>query len=150
MGSSGAQKWAEMLHHPCILGDPQTTGDKIRIGCLTPAFSGAQKWAEMLHHPCILGDPQQRGQNQSTKKNKKTKKQKFFHCVPDPGPYSCRGTTRVWAISDIPLHTGGIDIWSNLVFIHYWVLLKKLSILSIDTWDENPFFHPLLVQAKFP
>ena len=66
--------------------------------------------------------------------------------------YLCRGTalpTRVWPISDIPLHTGGIHIWSNLVFIHYWVLLKKLSILSIATWGENPFFHPLLSQAKF-
>ena len=28
-------------------------------------------------------------------------------------------------------------------------LLKKLIILSIDTWGENPFFRPLLVQAKF-
>ena len=56
----------------------------------------------------------------------------------------CRGTalpTRVWPIAKIPLHRGGIDIWSNLVFIHHWVLLKKLSILSIDTWGENPFFH---------
>ena len=50
----------------------------------------------------------------------------------------------------MPMHRGGIDIWSNLVFIHYLVLLKKLSILSIDTWGENPFFRPLLVQAKFP
>ena len=58
-------------------------------------------------------------------------------------------TTRVWPNPDIPLHRGGIDIWSNLVFIHYWVLPKKLSILSIDTWGKNPFFHPLLIQAKF-
>ena len=29
-----------MLHQPCILGDPQTNGDKIRIGCLNPAFWG--------------------------------------------------------------------------------------------------------------
>ena len=51
----GAHKWAEMLHHPCILGDPQ----RLRIG-------GAHKWAEMLHHPCILGGPQrQGGQNQN-------------------------------------------------------------------------------------
>ena len=50
----GAHKWAEMLHHPCILGDPQREGDKIKIG-------GAHKWAEMLHHPCILGDPQREG-----------------------------------------------------------------------------------------
>ena len=27
-----AHKWAEMLHHPYILGDPQITGDKIRMG----------------------------------------------------------------------------------------------------------------------
>ena len=55
----------------------------------------------------------------------------------------------VWPNSDIPLHRGGIHIWSNLVFIHYWVLPKKLSILGIDTWGENPFFNPLLIQAKF-
>ena len=47
-----------MLCHPCILGGPQTQKDKIRIGCLTPAFSGAEKRAEMLPHPCILGGPQ--------------------------------------------------------------------------------------------
>ena len=94
----GAHKWAEMLHHPCILGDPQRKGDEIRIG-------GAHKWAEMLHHPSILGDPQQRGQNQSKKKQKK-QKQKFSHGVPNPayipadwprwglspGPSNCRGT----------------------------------------------------------
>ena len=50
----GAHKWAEMLHHPRILGDPQREGDKIKMG-------GAHKWAEMLHHPCILGDPQREG-----------------------------------------------------------------------------------------
>ena len=40
-------------------GSP-SEGNKIRSGCLTPAFLGAQKRAEMLCHPCILGDPQQR------------------------------------------------------------------------------------------
>ena len=48
---------AEVLCHLCILGDPQTKGDKIS-GCLTPTFAGAQKRAEMLRHPYILGDPQ--------------------------------------------------------------------------------------------
>ena len=70
---SGGQKRAEMLHHPYILGDPQTKGDKITSGYLTSAFLGAEKRVEMLHHPCILGGPQQRRQNQSTK-NKKQKK----------------------------------------------------------------------------
>ena len=50
-----------MLLHHCILRDPQIKDDKIRIGCLTPAFSGAHKWAEMLRHHCILGDPQTKG-----------------------------------------------------------------------------------------
>ena len=50
----GAHNWAEMLHHPCILGDPQCKGDKIRIGA-------AHKWAQMLYHPCILGGPQSQG-----------------------------------------------------------------------------------------
>ena len=63
--SKWAHKWAEMIHHPCILGGPQRKGDKISFGCLTRAFWEAHKWAEMLHHPCILGGPQQRGQNQS-------------------------------------------------------------------------------------
>ena len=50
-----------MLRHPYIVGDPQTKGDKIRIGSLTLAFVGAQTRAEMLRHPCILGNPQTKG-----------------------------------------------------------------------------------------
>ena len=62
-----------MLHHPCILGEPQhqarggksevvpNKAEQITSGCLTPAFSGAQKRAEMLRPPYILGDPQHRG-----------------------------------------------------------------------------------------
>ena len=45
---SRAKKRAEVLRHPCSHGGPQTKGDKIRIGSLTPTFSGAQKRAEML------------------------------------------------------------------------------------------------------
>ena len=40
-----------MLCHPCILGGPQTKGDKIRSGYLTPA-SKAQKRVEMLGPDC--------------------------------------------------------------------------------------------------
>ena len=128
-----------------------------RLRTVEQHFNRAHKWAEMLRHRCILGDPQQRGHNQSTKKTKINKRK----IVPWPYRSSqisanclhcCRGSalpTRVWAISDGPLYRGGIDIWSILVFIHYWGLLKKLSILSIDIWAENPFFHALLVQAKF-
>ena len=70
-----------MLHHPCILGDPQTNGDKIRIGCLNPSFWGTHKWAEMLRQPCFLRDTQQRGQKQSTKKIKTKNKNKKFPIV---------------------------------------------------------------------
>ena len=52
-----------MLCYPYIFGDPQTKGDKIRSGYLTPTFSGAHKWAEMLRQTCILGDPQTKGES---------------------------------------------------------------------------------------
>ena len=39
-----------MLRHPCILGDPRTKGDKIRIGCLTPAFSGLEEGGNATPH----------------------------------------------------------------------------------------------------
>ena len=47
---------------PSFSGIPKDEGDKIRIGCLNPAFWEAHKWAEMLHYPCILVDPQKRGE----------------------------------------------------------------------------------------
>ena len=90
------QNW---LPHPCLLGGPQMgenamsplhsrgcpiKGDKVRIYCLTRAFSGCQKRAEMLRqcyvtlafsripnkggpnqswlpHPCLLGCPKEGG-----------------------------------------------------------------------------------------
>ena len=42
---SGAQKWAEVLPTPCILGDPQRQ-----------ARGENQKW---LPHPCLLGGPKE-------------------------------------------------------------------------------------------
>ena len=103
---SGLKKRAEMLHHPCILGGPQTNGDKIRIGCLNPTFWGTHKWAEMIPQPYFLRNIHQRGQKQSIKKNKQKQKQKISHGVLDPsggpvvcphlgltpGLFSCRGT----------------------------------------------------------
>ena len=49
-----------MLRHPYILGVPKQKGDKLRNGCLTPAFSGAQKRVQIHRHPCILGGPQKK------------------------------------------------------------------------------------------
>ena len=54
-----------MLRHPCILGVPQTNGDKIRIGSLTLAFWGAQKRAEMVGVDCESLTPTQGATPQS-------------------------------------------------------------------------------------
>ena len=78
---------------PCLLAVPKvggsapsplnsqgspTKGNKIRIDCLSHAFSGAQKWAEVLRHPCILGGPHQRG----------TKSELAASAMPSRGPKS--------------------------------------------------------------
>ena len=52
-----AHKWAEMLHHPCVLGDPQIKEDKIRIG---PQVRGNA--TSPLHS---RGSPNNEGQNQN-------------------------------------------------------------------------------------
>ena len=61
-----AQKRAEMLRHPCILGGPHTKGEKIRIATPPLHSPGSpnkggqnQKW---LPHPNLLGGPHE-GQN---------------------------------------------------------------------------------------
>ena len=188
----GAHKWAEMLHHPCILGDPQRHGGQnqnwwgpqVGGNATSPLHSrespktwgtkselvGPTSGRKCYITPAFSGIPNKGDKVKAKKKQKKTKTKIFPWCpcfcvqicrmTPvkphwglNPEPSSCRGIalpTRVWPISVIPLHRGGIHIWSNLVFIHYWVLLKQLSILSINTWGENPFFHPLLSQATFP
>ena len=40
-----ADKWVEVLHHPCVLGGPLQKGTETKV---------AHKSAEVLHHPCIL------------------------------------------------------------------------------------------------
>ena len=52
-----------MLIQPCILRGPQTKKDKIRNGCLTPAFWGPRKKPEMLRYPRILGHCQTKKDN---------------------------------------------------------------------------------------
>ena len=83
------------LPQPCLLGGPKVGGSatpplhslwsptkrsKIRIGCLSHAFSGIQKWAEVLCYPCIQGGPQQRG----------AKSESAAPAMPSPGPKSGR------------------------------------------------------------
>ena len=81
--------------------------DKIRIGCLTPAFWEAHKWAEMLHHPCILGGPQQRGQNQSgPTSGRKCYITPAFSGVPNKGD-KIKGGPQVGGNATSPLHSRG-------------------------------------------
>ena len=54
---SGACKWAEVLNNPCILGGPQTLGDKIRNRCLSPAFSGPRRGRKHYITPAFSGVP---------------------------------------------------------------------------------------------
>ena len=50
-----AQKWAEVLHHPCVLGGPQTRGQSQwwptseRKCYITPAFSGVPKQGDKVN-----------------------------------------------------------------------------------------------------
>ena len=76
---------------PAFSGIPNAKRrEKIRIGCLTPAFSGAQKRVGLLRHPCILGGPQQRGDNQNWL------------------PHPCLlGGPQVGGIATSPLHSWG-------------------------------------------
>ena len=78
--SKVAHKWAEVLHHPCVLVGPPTKykvkgGPQVGGSATSPLRSlgspnkgtkskVAHKWAEVLHHPCVLEGPQTRGQNQ--------------------------------------------------------------------------------------
>ena len=54
----GAQKRAEMLRHPCIVGDPQrqARGGKLEV----VPNKGEQNW-KWLPHPCLLGGPKEDG-----------------------------------------------------------------------------------------
>ena len=85
---SGAQKRAEMLHYPCILGDPQrqargaknqkwspTKGNKIRSGCLTPAFSGRKCYAT----PAFSGIPNAKRGEQKIRSGPRQNFEFFFH-----------------------------------------------------------------------
>ena len=57
LSSRGHKKGRKCYVTPAFLGPP-TKGNKIKSGCLTPAFSGAHMGPEVLRHPCILKDPQ--------------------------------------------------------------------------------------------
>ena len=54
-----------MRGRPCILGGPQTKGDKLTSGYLVPAFSKAEKRVEMLGMDCKSLTPTQGATQQS-------------------------------------------------------------------------------------
>ena len=109
------KRWAEMLHSPCILGDPQTKKDNIIIGFLTPTFwgGGGASGQKCYITPAFSGV---HNKKDNIKAQKKINKINFF-LFPEP------------------------------ILL---LLLKKLSILSIDTWGEKPLLDPLAVPANLP
>ena len=55
---SGAQKRAEMLRHPCILGDPQRQARGAKSEVVPNKGEQNQEW---LPHPCLLRGPKEGG-----------------------------------------------------------------------------------------
>ena len=69
----GAKRGWDCYATPAFPGVPNAKrGDKIRSGCLTPAFSQSQKTAELLHNPCILGGGGRGGRRQARGKNQRS------------------------------------------------------------------------------
>ena len=54
----GAKRGHEWYGTPALSRMPEQ-GEKIRNGCLTPAFSGAKKRVKLLRNPAFLGIPKQ-------------------------------------------------------------------------------------------
>ena len=121
--SKGAQKRAELLHHPGFSGIPNKR-DKIKAGpkeggnTTSPLHSrgsptnetkskGAQKRAERLHHSCILGDPQQTRQNESgIKRGRKSYISAAFLGIPNKRHKSKAGP-KEGGNATSPLHSRG-------------------------------------------
>ena len=108
-----------MLHHPCILGDPQRKGDKIRIGCLTPAFWEAHKWAECYITPAFSGVPKERGTKSELvgpTSGQKCYITPAFSGVPNKGDKIKVGP-QVGGIATSPLHSRGPQSKGNKIRI---------------------------------
>ena len=116
-------KWAELLHHPCVLGGPQTRGQSQRCptsgrNCYITLASRRSpnkdtkskvphKWAEFLHHPCVLGGPQTREQSQRwTTSGQNCYITPAFSGVPKQGD-KVKGGPQVGGIATSPLRLGG-------------------------------------------
>ena len=56
---SGAQKRAEMLHHPCILGDPQQRGTKSEVAASPLPSRGPKRGRKCYATPAFSGVPKQ-------------------------------------------------------------------------------------------
>ena len=109
--SKVAHKWAEVLHHPCVLGDPHTRGQSQRWPTsgrkcyITPAFSGVPKQGDK-----VKGGPQVGGSATSPLRSRgspnKTTKSKVAHKWAEVLHHSCvlggpqtRGQSQWWPTS---------------------------------------------------
>ena len=109
--SKVAHKWAEVLHHPCVLGGNQTRGQSQwwhtsgRKCYITPAFSGVPKQGDK-----VKGGPQVGGSatsplrsrgspNTGTKSKVAHKWAKVLHDPCVPGGPQTRGQSQWWPTS---------------------------------------------------
>ena len=121
--SKVAHKWAEVLHHPCVLGGPQTRGQSQRWptsgqNCyITPAFLGVPKQGDKVKggpqvgkiatSPLPCGAPQKRGQSQrSPTSGQNCYITPAFLGVPKPGD-KVKGGPQVGRIARSPLPSWG-------------------------------------------
>ena len=125
-------KW---LPHPHLLRGPKvgrnatsrlhsrgsaTKGNKIRSGCLTPAFSGDEKRADLGHHLCILGDSQRQAGGAKCEVAPQ-KGEQNHNCPPHP---CLLGGRKESGNAMSPLHSRGSPTPSARSKIKKWSLTK--------------------------
>ena len=122
------KKFTKFCHGPMPLS----------VACGNPGLHGAPKVGgtaaqpanALLRNPCMLGGPWKKDKIKA--QHSKTEKENnrlpscpypclFCYKLPTPGVEPQRHclTTRVQANSDKGLLRDGIDVWSNMFFIHY-------------------------------
>ena len=105
--SKVAHKWAELLHHPCLLGGPQTRGQSQRWptsgqNCyITPAFSGVPKQGDKVQVGGSATSPvRSRGSpNKGTKSKVAHKWAEVLHHPCLLGGPQTRGQSQRWPTS---------------------------------------------------
>ena len=114
---SGADKWAEMLRHPYILGDPQNKGGH------------NQKW---VPHPCLLGGPQVGGNATSSLDTRGSPKHRGTKLEVGTSPLPSRGPTSGRKCYVTPTYSGILKTKGDKIRSGY----LTPAFLQADKWAE--------------